>query len=137
VLGDPEWAQSADLATFEGRRARHDEIDAHITRWTGERDAGDVEAALLAAGIPAGKVQRTRDLRVDAQYLHREFYRRLEHPEVGLVPYAGHQYRIRGHDHGPRFAAPMLGQHTTEVLVELLGMTDDEIAEVAIADALT
>ena len=81
-------------------------------------------------------MQRTRDLRVDPQYLHRRFYRRLEHPEVGLIPYAGHQFAIRGHDHGPRSAAPMLGEHTYEVLTELLGMTPDEVADAAAAEAL-
>ena len=89
-----------------------------------------------APGIPAGKVQRTRDLRVDPQYLHRRFYRRLEHAEVGVIPYAGHQFRIRGYDNGPRAAAPMLGEHTFEVMSELLGMTDLEIAAVAEQDGL-
>ena len=81
-------------------------------------------------------MQRSRDLAVDPQYLHRGFYRRLEHGEAGPVPYAGHQYRIRGYDHGPRTAAPMLGGHTYEVLSELLGMTDEEIAAVAEQDGL-
>jgi len=53
------------------------------------------------------------------------------------VPYAGHQYRIRGYDHGPRFAAPMLGQHTVEVLTELLGLSEEEVAELAVADAMS
>ena len=81
-------------------------------------------------------MQRTRDLCVDPQVVHRGFYRRLPHPEVGDVPYAGHQYRIRGYDHGPRTAAPMLGEHTHHVLCELLGLSDDEFAEAAVADAL-
>ena len=86
--------------------------------------------------MPAGKVQRTRDLRVDPQYLHRRFYRRLEHAEVGVIPYAGHQFRIRGYDNGPRAAAPMFGEHTFEVLTELLGMTPDEVGDAAAAGAL-
>jgi len=112
-------------------------IDEHITEWTSGRPAQEVERVLLDAGIPAGKVQRSRDLASDSQYLHRDFYKRLEHSEVGSVPYAGHQYRIRGYDHGPRTAAPALGEHTYEVLSELLGMTDDDIAQVASEDALS
>ncbi|HJM22248.1 MAG TPA: CoA transferase, partial [Acidimicrobiales bacterium] len=101
------------------------------------RTAEEVESVLLGAGIPAGKVQRSRDLASDPQYLHRDFYKRLEHSEVGVVPYAGHQYKIRGYDHGPRAAAPALGEHTYEVLSELLGMTADDIARVASEDALS
>ncbi|MFN0026870.1 MAG: CoA transferase [Acidimicrobiales bacterium] len=137
VLGDPAWASDPALDTVAGRLANHDELDTHLSAWTSTREAGEVERLVLAAGIAAGKVQRTRDLRIDPQYLHRGFYRRLEHPEVGVIPYAGHQYHIRGYDHGPRFAAPMLGEHTMEALTELLGLSDDEVAELAVADALS
>ena len=137
ALGHPEWALDSQLTTLAGRQAHHDMIDEHITEWTSGRPAQEVERVLLDAGIPAGKVQRSRDLASDSQYLHRDFYKRLEHSEVGSVPYAGHQYRIRGYDHGPRTAAPALGEHTYEVLSELLGMTDDDIAQVASEDALS
>ena len=136
VLGDPEWARSPRFATAEARQAAHDEIDAHLTSWTCNRDAGEVERLLLAGGVPAGKIQASRELAHDPQYLHRAFYRYLEHGEVGVVPYAGHQYRIRGYAHGPRTAAPLLGEHTFEVLSDLLGMTTDEIADAAAAEAL-
>ncbi|MPY93975.1 MAG: hypothetical protein GEV08_13205 [Acidimicrobiia bacterium] len=136
VLGDPEWARDEALATAAGRLARHDEVDAHLARWTARRAAEEVERTLVAAGIPAGRVQRSRDLAVDPQYVHRGFYHRLEHGECGALPYAGHQYRIRGYAHGPRAAAPMLGEHTYQVMSELLGMTDEEIAAVAEEDAL-
>ncbi len=137
ALGDPSWAADPALDTLAGRMAHHDEIDARLSAWTSSRDAVQVERQLLAAGVPAGKMQRTRDLRVDPQYLHRGFYRRLNHPEVGLVPYAGHQYQIRGYDHGPRFAAPMLGQHTMDVLTGLLVLSEDEVTELALADAMS
>jgi len=137
ALDHPEWAASSDLSTLEGRQTHHDIIDDRLSEWTSSRTAQEVEHILLGAGIPAGKVQRSRDLASDPQYLHRDFYKRLEHSEVGVVPYAGHQYKIRGYDHGPRAAAPALGEHTYEVLSELLGMTAEEIAHVASEDALS
>ena len=100
AVGSPAWATDPRYATTAGRLADHDALDAHIEAWTADQPAEKVEALLAAAGIPAGKVQRTRDLRVDPQYLHRRFYRRLEHAEVGVIPYAGHQFRIRGYDNG-------------------------------------
>ena len=63
----------------------------------------------------------------DPQLAHRAFFRRLEHPEMGEVPYEGHQFRIAGYDNGPRFPAPCLGEHTYEVLTEVLGLDDDEV----------
>ncbi len=131
ALGSPPWAVDPAHATAAGRRAAHDALDAAIGAWTAPRTADEVEQLLAAAGVPAGKVQRTRDLLVDPQYQHRSFYRYLEHAEVGVVPYAGHQFAIDGYGNGPRFAAPMLGQHTFEVLTGLLGLTDEEVATAA------
>ncbi|MCH9016712.1 MAG: CoA transferase, partial [Chloroflexi bacterium] len=81
-------------------------------------------------------VQRSSDLQKDPQLAHRKFFRQLDHPDMGEIPYGGHQFRIAGYDSGPRFPAPMLGQHTDQVLREILGMTDDEITEAVIAGAL-
>jgi crotonobetainyl-CoA:carnitine CoA-transferase CaiB-like acyl-CoA transferase len=49
---------------------------------------------------------------------------------MGLVPYEGHAYQIAGYDHGPRFPAPCLGEHTYQVLKEVLELDDGEIAQV-------
>ena len=76
---------------------------------------------LLAAGIPAGVAQRSRDLLTDPQYAHRGFYRYLEHPEMGRIPYAGHAFRVRGYDNGPALPAPLLGEHSLHVLQEVPG----------------
>ena len=136
AIGSPGWALDAHFATTEGRLEGHDIIDERLAEWSSTRTARDVERALTAAGIPAGMVQRSRDLRSDPQYLHRGFYDRLEHSETGPTPYAGHQFRFRDHDNGPRAAAPALGEHTFEILSELLGMDEDEIADVAASGAL-
>lgn len=135
-MGSPDWAADPALATLVGRQAAHDEIDRHLGGWTAGQDADDLAARLNAIGVPAGKVQRSSDLLRDPQYAHREFYTWHEHPEMGRVPYAGHQYSVDGYDHGPRHAAPLLGQHTFDVLSDFLGMDPDEIAEAAIAGAL-
>jgi benzylsuccinate CoA-transferase BbsF subunit len=128
VLGDPEWARNQDFDTNTGRLAQQDAIDDEIALWTRSREREEVAGQLRDVGVPAGEVQRSSDLLQDAQYAHREFYRYLEHAEMGNVPYAGHQFRIQGYPSGARFPAPVLGQHSVQVLQELLGMSDDEIA---------
>jgi len=137
ALGDPAWAMSPSLDTLAGRRAQRETIDEHLAAFTVAHEPRALMERLQRAGVPAGMVQRSSDLLVDPQLQHRRFYRPLEHPEMGEVPYEGHQFRIDGYDSGPRAPAPCIGEHTIQVLQEILGLTDDELAHVAAAGALT
>ena len=136
-MGRQDWLDDAQLATHDGRLAQHDAIDDGIAGWSHEQDAHELMQRLQRAGVPAGAVQRSSDLLKDPQYAERHFYRYYDHPEMGHIPYAGHQYRISGYDSGPRGPAPLLGQHSFEVLSELLGMSDEEVAAAYASGAIT
>ncbi|MBI5948921.1 MAG: CoA transferase [Chloroflexi bacterium] len=136
ALGDPEWARDPAYATAAGRIAARKAIDAEIAAFTATRDRYEVMALLQRHGVPAGAVQRSSDLLRDPQMAHRHFFHPLEHPEMGLVPYEGHQFNIRGYESGPRFPAPLLGQHSFEVLTEVLGMSSEAAAEVMASGAV-
>ncbi len=128
VLGRGDWADDVALKTVEGRHAAHDRIDAGLAEWTKQRTSREVMGVLQAAGVSAGVVQRSSELLADQQYAHRRFYRWFDHPEMGHIPYAGHQYLISGYDNGPRGPAPCLGEHSYEVLTEIIGLDGDAVA---------
>ena len=127
---------ATDYPTNTHRLAAHDAIDAALDAWTSTRDAYAAMRELQAAGVPAGVVQRSSDLLADPQYAHRDFYRYMEHGEMGRIPYAGHQYRISSYHNAPRGPAPMLGEHSLEVLTELLGLTEEELSEAFASGAI-
>jgi crotonobetainyl-CoA:carnitine CoA-transferase CaiB-like acyl-CoA transferase len=129
VLGRSDWVDDQGLQSNEGRLKQHDEIDRTISEWTKTMQAPQIMSLLQASGIPAGVVQKSSDLLKDPQYGYRDFYRYLKHPEMGTIPYAGHQYQMSAYNNGPRSAAPILGEHSFEILGELLGMSDEAIAE--------
>ena len=137
VLDDPSSMCAPELDSLAGRLAKHDRIDEAITAWTRQRKPRDVMLELTSAGIPAGHVQRSRDLESDPQLLHRGFYRELDHAEMGRVPYSGHQFRISGYDNGPRFAAPLLGGESFEILSDELGMEAEVIADLMAAGTIS
>ncbi|TMA36462.1 MAG: CoA transferase [Deltaproteobacteria bacterium] len=130
ALGDPAWASASALDALPGRLAQRERIDRELAAFTAKHAPRALMDLLQAAGVPAGMVQRSSDHQEDPQLAHRQFFRPLEHPEMGLVPYEGHAYRISGYDHGARFPAPCLGEHTYQVLQEVLGLDDEEIARV-------
>ncbi len=123
-----DLASDPALAEHAGRIAAHDAIDAAISAWTSNQDGYALMQRLQAAGVPAGVVQRSSQLLEDPQYAHRNFYRYYDHPVMGHIPSAGHQFRISGYDNGPRGPAPTLGQHSFEILSEFLGFDDEQIA---------
>ena len=135
ALGNPAWA-TAELGTLTGRREAADVIERELSAFTRAHEPRALMNLLQAAGVPAGMVQRSSDHQLDPQFEHRSFFRHLEHPEMGTVPYEGHQFRIDGYDSGPRFPAPCLGEHTYEVLSGILGLSDEDIAEAFAAGAV-
>ncbi len=56
---------------------------------------------------------------------------------MGRIPYSGHQFRISGYDNGPRYAAPLLGGESFEILEGELGLDPVDIAELMASGAFT
>ena len=135
VLSEPGWAEDPELATVEGRRSNESMINDRLTQFTEQYEPRAVMNLLQARGVPAGMVQRSSDHLQDPQLAHRDFFRRMQHPEMGEVPYEGHQYRIAGYNNGPRMPAPCLGEHTYEVLTEVLGLDVDKVTEILVSGA--
>jgi crotonobetainyl-CoA:carnitine CoA-transferase CaiB-like acyl-CoA transferase len=130
-LVNEQWAREPSYRAAAGRIAARAAIDARLSRWTAGQDMHEAMARLQAAGVPAGAVQRSSDHLADPQLAHRRFFHPLEHAEMGTVPYEGHQFIISGYDSGPRSPAPCLGEHSMEVLLEVLGLDPDEVARLA------
>lgn len=130
VVGEP-WATDPQWATAAGRLAGRDELDRLVAAWTAGKDGFALMEQLQQPGVAAGFVKRSSDLLQDPQLAHRRFFHRLQHPEMGEVPYEGHQFVISGYESGPRRPAPCLGEHSMEVLLEVLGVGEEEVARLA------
>lgn len=94
-----------------------------------DEDADDVATRLQAQGIAAYPVRDGRDLvEHDAQLAAGDFYVTLEHPLAGEVVHEGIVAKLHDTLGALRTPAPLLGQHTDELLTDLLGLTTDELA---------
>ncbi|HEY1699627.1 MAG TPA: CoA transferase [Trebonia sp.] len=121
-------------AGLDARRAREDEIDAAIEAWASGQDATALAARLQAAGIAAAVVATGRDLvEEDEQLAARDFYPVLRHPIAGPVRHEGIVARLSATPGALTRPAPLLGQHTAEVLSDLLGLDAGTLAELAAA----
>jgi benzylsuccinate CoA-transferase BbsF subunit len=91
---------------------------------------------MQAAGVPAGAVLSGEDLVADPQLNHRGTHVTLKHPEIGPHIYHPPPYRFSKTPHELTMPAPCLGQHNEYVLKDILGMSDDEVADLLVAGAL-
>jgi crotonobetainyl-CoA:carnitine CoA-transferase CaiB-like acyl-CoA transferase len=137
ALGNPEWSRATELSSVAGRLAAHDRLDQSLSDWTRQRTPREAMETLTQCGVPAGHVQRSSDLLLDPQYQHRGFHREIDHAEMGRIPYSGHAFRISGYDNGPRFAAPLIGGESFEVLADELGFNAEEVADLMASGAIS
>jgi crotonobetainyl-CoA:carnitine CoA-transferase CaiB-like acyl-CoA transferase len=136
LLGAPAWATDASFATAAGRRADQAQIDAGLTAWCQAQERDAAVSALLAAGVPAAPVVAAREAATNPQLRARGFFEALAHPVTGTHEVPGLPMRFSGVSSWYRSPAPTLGQHTAELLHELLGLGDDEIAALRVAGVI-
>ena len=136
VTGRPDWTAEARFASLDGRKEHENELDVLVEAWTVGHPAEDVMTMMQAGGVAAGIVATAEDmLERDPQLRHRHFFHTVKHPEVG-------EYRttrpafIMSRDPCEVARAPLLGEHNEYALKEVLGLSDDEIAELVIEGAL-
>jgi crotonobetainyl-CoA:carnitine CoA-transferase CaiB-like acyl-CoA transferase len=137
LLGQPEWAADPTLRNAAGRHAAHDRIDAELARWCSERDALELAEQLTRAGIPAAYVTDAREIVHNPQLVSRRFFEIEDHPLTGpiRIPMVPFRYASR-REVWMRGPAPLLGQHTEEVLRELLGLTDLQLERLRDAEVI-
>ncbi|MBE3555826.1 MAG: CoA transferase [Firmicutes bacterium] len=127
-MGYPEWAQQPQFATLAARKANEAELDRWMAAWTRNFTPKEL-TYLLQPEVPAGALWDVAELFEDDQIRFNEYFTPVEHKEVGVIPYTGVEFQIDDLPVGIRFAAPTIGQHTEEILRDILHMSEDEIAD--------
>jgi crotonobetainyl-CoA:carnitine CoA-transferase CaiB-like acyl-CoA transferase len=132
AIGRPAWTADERFASQQSRWENQDALDEAIAAWTGERDRHEVTKLLQDAGVRAGAVQNAEDLNeTDPQLTHRGVFFQLDHPVIGEARFEGVPVRFDGMSADNWRSGPMLGEDNEYVFRELLGIGDDELAELA------
>jgi crotonobetainyl-CoA:carnitine CoA-transferase CaiB-like acyl-CoA transferase len=130
LAGDPRYATAAD------RQRNHDELDALLGEWSSTRNPHEASALLAEQGVPAAACWEPRLIDEHPQYRARRLFAEVEHPVVGRYHAPGLPYRYSEIERWVGAAAPTFGQHNDEVLREVVGLGDDEIAELFAAGVI-
>ena len=128
VIGAPELAADARFATNVDRMRNLEALVPLIGERLRARSSAEWLAAFDAEGVPAGPVNRIGDMLSDPQVLAREMVVEVDHSRAGRVKALGNPIKFSATPGEVRRAAPLLGEHTREVL-ESLGYSAAQIAK--------
>jgi crotonobetainyl-CoA:carnitine CoA-transferase CaiB-like acyl-CoA transferase len=131
VIGE-EWAGAERYGHLEGRLALQDELDRQLAAWTRGRDRHEVARLLLAAGVPAAAVAMPED-RIDHDVVTADWglWPTVHHTLMGDVRVEGLPVHLSRTDWVIDRGAPCLGEHNEQILGGLLGLTPDELTDLA------
>ena len=131
VLGQEGWAADVKFEDSLSRWKNRDELDALMGTATSTWDAHELMHALQKEGVAAGAVLDSKDLLFDPHLVERGFYEVVTHHDstgIPPLPYAGRPWKLSKTLAVKGKAAPLMGEHNSLVLAELLGKTAEELA---------
>lgn len=130
VVVDPDLTQAPQYATAGDRKRNEAELDAVLSAWTTARDRWEITHELQAVGVAAFPSLTPTELWNGDPHLEaRGMLERPRHPVTGDLVVLGVPWRLAHRANGLQRPAPMLGQHTHEVLTQVLGYAPDAVAD--------
>jgi benzylsuccinate CoA-transferase BbsF subunit len=125
AMGQEDWGSDSRFAAVDGRMRYHDEIDRQIEGWSCRFANTEVERRLKSVGVPAERMRRINDV-IDSEN-NATVFAKMEEPRMGSMLTTRLPFSLSSAHLPPPRSAPSLGEHTTEVLCDWLGLTEEEI----------
>jgi len=130
AMGQPELADDARFATHNDRGDNQEELEGIIADWAKERDALEIDRCLNEAGVICGPIYTIADIFEDPQFRARDMLVEHEDPEFGPYIGPGIVPKLSETPGEVRWSATWEeGSHNQEVYGGLLGLSDEELAE--------
>lgn len=134
VLDAPELAEDARFAANADRMAHLGELEAVLTPYFEAHTTAQWLDIFEEAGLPAGPVLTVGEMHADPQVLARQMVVPLDHPKAGRTHAIGLPVKLSATPGGIRRPAPLLGEHTRDLLAEI-GLADEEIDRMIVSGA--
>jgi len=127
VAGHPKMATDPAMANNEGRVRHEREIDLALSQWCLTLDSAALLAILEQERVPAGPIYNVEDMMSDEHFQARGLF---EHVEINGKPLTipAMMPKLLKTPGRTDWSGPTLGEHNTEILGELLGLSEDDIS---------
>ena len=135
VIGKPEWKESPDYATPQARLSRLNEIFDEIEKWTMTKTKFEVMELCNPHNIPVGPILSMKEISEDLSLRESGTIVEVDHPVRGKYLTVG--CPIKFSDSSVEVTrSPLLGEHTDEILSDVLDYDADEIAAIRSSGAV-
>ncbi len=129
VVEKPEWIADPRFSKVSERVKHADDLEALMEEVLGQKDTNYWVKKMEKNGVPGGPINSYDEALRDPHFLARDMVLDVQHPKAGATKALGIPAKMSLTPGKIRMPAPMLGQHTDEVLKELLALTPGQLAE--------
>jgi crotonobetainyl-CoA:carnitine CoA-transferase CaiB-like acyl-CoA transferase len=136
IIGQPSLAQRPSFRTNVDRVSHRDKLILLLTAEFAKQPVAYWTERLIAAGVPCGPINDLRQVFADEHVRFREMQREIPHQRAGVLPILANPIRFSETPPSYDRAPPALGEHTTSVLAEELGLSTVEIDSLARAGVI-
>jgi len=127
IIGHADWLEDPEFNTPEARLPKLDFVFSEIEKWTMTMNKMEVMAALNAVNVPCGPILSMKEIAEEPALRNTGTVVEVDHPTRGKYLTVGNPIKLSDSPSDVR-RSPLLGEHTDEVLRDVLGLKDDEIA---------
>jgi crotonobetainyl-CoA:carnitine CoA-transferase CaiB-like acyl-CoA transferase len=133
ALQMPEWISDPRFQSIERRRDQRQVVNARISDFTRERTVGALLELFTQHQVPHAPILGVKAALSQPQAVAREMVVETDHQALGRIPIVNRSIKFPGDPQPVPAAPPVLGQHTDEILREVLGLSPDKIGELRAA----
>ena len=129
ALHRPDWIRDPRFETIEKRRDNRHLVNEMISEFTRAKSVAELVDCFTQYNVPHAPILGIRDALTQPQAVDREMVVETDHPILGKIPIVNRPIKFPADPQPIPAAPPVLGQHTDEILRDILGLTAEKIAQ--------
>jgi formyl-CoA transferase/CoA:oxalate CoA-transferase len=137
AIGRPELTADPRFDAIQKRRDAREAVNAAVADFTRARTVEELVEIFTAHQVPHAPVLGVKEALAQPQAVAREMVVETDHKVLGRIPIVSRSIKFPGDDQPVPAAPPVLGEHTDEILAEVLGLSPEQIAELRAAKVVS
>jgi len=130
VIGQESLKEVPEFLTNKDRVEHVERLEGIVTEWTSKRKVADIVSLLMPANVPCSPIYNVDQICTDPHIAGaREMITEMAHPITGKMDVVSCPIKFTNMKPAIRSTAPLLGEHTEDVLFEILGIAKEEYSQ--------